>query len=99
MPFDTSIYLFIYRGIVAGNGSGDNIDRERAEEIADAFREPVTFDRVRTADLYDDAGLCKDCNAFYCIEHWNEHDGFGTCPRGHGKSLDPHWWPGDWDDD
>lgn len=30
----------------------------------------------------------------YCYDHWNvSSTGYGTCPFGHGKSLDPHWSP------
>jgi hypothetical protein len=30
----------------------------------------------------------------YCYDHWHvSSTGYGTCPFGHGKSLDPHWSP------
>ena len=42
--------------------------------------------------FYDDAGFCQDCNAPYCYRHWHVSEtGYGHCPAGHGKSLDPHW--------
>jgi hypothetical protein len=49
---------------------------------------------VHTAGFYDDAGFCRDCDAPYCYRHWHvSESGYGYCPRGHGKSLDPHWSP------
>ena len=28
----------------------------------------------------------------YCYRHWHvSESGYGYCPYGHGKSLDPHW--------
>ncbi|HUS23013.1 MAG TPA: N-formylglutamate amidohydrolase [Aeromicrobium sp.] len=92
-------WQLVFVGIMSGNGVGDGISTEEAARIAEAFREPFEFDRIRTADFYDDAGFCGDCRAFYCYVHWNvSSTGGGTCPRGHFKSLDPHWSP-DWDDD
>jgi hypothetical protein len=30
----------------------------------------------------------------YCARHWHVSPiGYGHCPLGHGKSLDPHWQP------
>ena len=52
----------------------------------------IRFAQVRTAGFYDDAGFCQDCDAPYCYQHWHvSESGYGHCPRGHGKSLDPHW--------
>jgi hypothetical protein len=48
--------------------------------------------QVHTAGFYDDAGFCRDCGVPYCYRHWQVSEtGYGYCPRGHGKSLDPHW--------
>jgi hypothetical protein len=34
----------------------------------------------------------QGCDASYCYHHWQvSESGYGYCPRGHGKSLDPHW--------
>jgi hypothetical protein len=34
----------------------------------------------------------------YCARHWHlSQTGYGTCPLGHGKSLDPHWQPAEED--
>ncbi len=39
-------------------------------------------------------GFCQDCDAPYCHQHWHVSDtGYGYCPCGHGKSMDPHWSP------
>ena len=60
--------------------------------IAQAFRPPLCFAQVHTAGFYDDAGFCQDCDVPYCYRHWQvSESGYGYCPRGHGKSLDPHW--------
>lgn len=83
----------IFKGIATENGyMGDPIDASRAEQIVRAFRPPLTFVQVHTAGFYDDAGFCQDCDAPYCYRHWHvSESGYGYCPRGHGKSLDPHW--------
>jgi hypothetical protein len=46
------------------------------------------------ARLDNDAGFCPDCEVPYCHQHWHLSDtGYGYCPYGHGKDLDPHWSP------
>jgi hypothetical protein len=51
----------------------------------------LRFVQVHTARFYD-AGFCQDCDAPYGYRHWQvSESGYGYCPRGHGKSLDPHW--------
>jgi hypothetical protein len=68
--------------------------RGEAGRIAQAFRLPLRYDEVRTAGFDDDAGFCEDCGVPYCARHWHvSQTGYGTCPLGHGKSLDPHWQP------
>ena len=82
------------QGIAACNGDGDPIDASKAEQIAEAFRPPLSFAQVHTAGFCDDAGFCPDCNAPYCYSHWHvSESGYGHCPHGHGKSLDSHWSP------
>ena len=73
--------------------SNDNpIQAGEAGRIAWAFRPPLRYDQVATAGFYDDAGFCQDCDAAYCYRHWHVSEtGYGHCPAGHGKSLDPHW--------
>ncbi|MEH1016263.1 hypothetical protein V6U90_24540 [Micromonospora sp. CPCC 206060] len=89
-------WWLLYSGIERGNGSGDPVDEARALRIVAAFTEPYCYSAVTTAGFYDDAGFCGQCDAPYCHRHWNvSSSGYGTCPRGHGKSLDPHWWPED----
>ncbi|MBQ1034832.1 MULTISPECIES: hypothetical protein [Micromonospora] len=89
-------WWLIFSGIEAGNGTGDPVDLARATRIAAAFTEPYRFAAVTTAGFYDDAGFCGPCDAPYCHRHWNvSSTGYGTCPHGHGKSLDPFWWPDD----
>lgn len=35
--------------------------------------------------------LCPDCEVPYCHQHWHPSDtGYGYCPDGNGKDLDPH---------
>jgi hypothetical protein len=85
-------WYLIFKGVATYNGYGNLIDASRAERIARAFRPPLTFAQVHTAGFYDDAGFCPDCDAPYCYQHWRvSESGYGYCPRGHGKSLDPHW--------
>ena len=82
----------LFKGIASCNGYGDPIDASRAGRIAQAFRPPMHFGQVHTAGLPDDAGFCQDCDAPYCYHHWQvSGSGYGHCPRGHGKSLDPRW--------
>jgi hypothetical protein len=93
---DFGRWYLIFEGIAANNGSGDPVNASRAEGIAAAFRPPLTYARVHTAGFYDDAGFCERCDAAYCYRHWHvTESGYGYCSRGHGKSLDPHWWPSD----
>jgi hypothetical protein len=73
---------------------GDAIDPDRAERIIVAFSAAPRAEAIRAAGFYDNAGLCTACECFYCPRHWSiSATGFGTCPRGHGKSLDSHWHP------
>jgi hypothetical protein len=84
-------YLLV-RGVATYNGYGDPIDASRAGRIAQAFRLPLRFAQVHLAGFYDDAGFCQECDAPYCYRHWHvSGSGYGHCPCGHGKSLDPHW--------
>jgi hypothetical protein len=77
-----------------GSGMGDPVTAERAQAIITAFSPPYAAARIRTADFYDDAGCCLECETFYCPGHWNiTSTGGGWCPQGHFKSLDPHWFP------
>jgi hypothetical protein len=93
---DADRWWMRFSGVVAGSGHGDPIDAERAARIIAAFAEPISFERVRTAGLYCDAGICGTCERPYCSAHWNvSTTGYGWCPEGHGKSLDPHWSPED----
>lgn len=78
--------------MATGNGYGNPIGVGDAGRIAQAFRPPLRFDQVATAGFYDDADFCQDCDAAYCYRHWYVSEtGYGHCPAGHGKSLDPHW--------
>ncbi|HEY5014605.1 MAG TPA: hypothetical protein VIK61_18110 [Acidimicrobiia bacterium] len=92
---DQTAWHFVFSGICGHNGYGDDISAEEAARYADAFTEPLSFENVHTAGLFDDAGYCGHCRLAFCYEHWNVDDGYGQCPRGHGKSLDPHWHPDD----
>ena len=85
-------WYLLFKGVAAYNGYGDPIDANRAGQIAQAFRPPLRFAQVHAAGFYDDAGFCQDCDAPYCYRHWHVSEtGYGHCPRGHGRSLDPHW--------
>jgi hypothetical protein len=85
-------WYLLFRGVASCNGYGDPVDASRAGRITQAFRHPLHFGQVHTAGFYDDAGFCQDCDAPYCYRHWHVSEGgYGYCPCGHGKSLDPHW--------
>jgi hypothetical protein len=85
-------WYLLFQGITTYNGYGDPIDASRAGRITQAFRPPLSFAQVHTAGFYDDAEFCQDCDSPYCYQHWYvSESGYGHCPRGHGKSLDPHW--------
>ena len=87
-------WYLLFEGAAAGNGSGDSISAQRAVQIAEAFRSPLTWAHVHTARFYDHAGFCRDCDAAYCCRHWHVSAiGYGHCPHGHDKSLDRHWSP------
>jgi hypothetical protein len=94
---DPGRWCLLVEGIAAGNGwAGDTLDAGGAARIAAAFRKPWTYTRVHQAGFYDDAGFCAQCDAPYCFQHWHVSAiGYGHCPAGHGKSLDPHWSPDD----
>ena len=86
-------WRFLFRGIEAGNGIGDDISAHEAARLSLAFEQPLEFDRVHAAGLYDDAGFCASCRVAFCRRHWSVGDGAGQCPQGHFRSLDPHWYP------
>jgi len=95
---DPTAWRLIYIGIEAGNGSGDDISADEARRFAAAFSEPLEYAKVHEAGLHDDAGFCGECGVPSCRTHWAvSPGGFGHCPNGHGKSLDPHWSPSDYD--
>ena len=89
-------FRFIYKGIVSGNGNGDLITGQEAENILTSFGTPFSANKISLAHLYDDGGFCRECEKFYCVTCWNVSvTGGGQCPAGHFKSLDPHWSPDD----
>jgi hypothetical protein len=91
---DPEQWYLLFEGVAAGNGSGDPISVDRARQIADGFRQPLSWAQVHTVGFYDAAGLCQECDAPYCYRHWHvTRSGYGYRPQGHGKSLDPHWSP------
>jgi hypothetical protein len=91
---DPAKWRLLFEGVVAGNGLGGSLSEAEAQRTAAAFALPYDYARIGTSGLYDDAGFCEGCSAFYCEEHWHPSTtGYGACPRGHGKSLDPHWSP------
>lgn len=82
------VYKLRYEG-PGGSGGFNIIDSERAERIAALFSGPPDGEALRK-EFYDRAGFCPDCAVYYCARHWGASaTGFGECPQGHGKSLDP----------
>ena len=94
-----AVWRLVYHGLVSGTGpNGSEIGPDIASAIISGFTEPYHAEKIRAADFYDDGGFCLHCGKFYCFKHWNASaTGGGTCPKGHSKSLDPHWQP-DFDD-
>lgn len=98
-------WWLVYSGPDSGSGGGHQIDEDEAERIlALMTTTPLTGEIVTQAGFHDNAGFCTQCGAVgpqsstaprpYCYDHWNvSSTGYGTCPSGHGKSLDPHWSP------
>jgi hypothetical protein len=87
-------WWLLFEGVDTGNGGGDSVTAESAALLADAFAAPYRYERVHTAGFYDDAGFCGTCDAPFGRFRWNvSSSGYGHCPQGHGKSLDPHWSP------
>ena len=86
--------IHLRQDIATGTSYGGPIDASLAGRIAWALRPPLRYAQVRTASFYDDAGFCPDCEVPYCHQHWHPSDtGYGYCPYGHGKDLDPQWSP------
>lgn len=92
---DRESWWLLFSSIGGANGvAGDPMSEDKAKRWIDALQEPLEFERVRSLDLYDDIGFCGECRKPYCATHWSvSSSGYGTCPEGHGKSLDPHWSP------
>ena len=90
-------YTLIRDGIETSNGTtGDPIDEGEALAIVAALTEPYQKEKLAASGLHPDDGLCTDCGKFYCYNHWGRPQiGYGRCPNGHGRSLDPHWHPPD----
>jgi hypothetical protein len=86
---------FLFEGIEAGNGLGDDVGADAVARLWEAFQEPFDFDWVHAASLYDDAGFCASCRVAYCRTRWSARRGAEWCPQGHFKSMDPHWEPDD----
>ena len=89
-------YFFKYSGPGGSNGDfGSKITPGEAQDRIEALAEPIDSDKLKN-QFYDRAGFCQHCHQFYCARCWSiSSNGFGTCPSGHGQSLDPHWSPED----
>jgi len=87
-------FRFLYEGPGGSNGwVGDVISPVEAERTIAACTSADAA-AILELGLYDNAGFCAVCRAFYCPTHWSiSSTGFGVCPLGHRKSLDPHWHP------
>src|SRR5664279_5982792 len=46
-------WRFLFEGIEAGNGLGDDVGADAVARLWEAFQEPFDFDRVHAARLYD----------------------------------------------
>ena len=80
---DPDAWLLVFAGATAGNGMGDDISAEEAARWSAAFAEPLTYENVRRAGLYDDAGFCAECRVPYCDRHMGrEHRWLRTVSAG-----------------
>ena len=88
---DPAQWRLLFEGVAAGSGwTGDPVDAARAQLLAEALL-AVQLRSGAYSRLYDDAGFCQHCDAAYCCRHRHvSATGYGHCPQGHGKSLDPH---------
>jgi hypothetical protein len=92
---DEARWRLLFEGICRGMGLGQDVDPERVDRLRSALTGPATLRKIRQFGFYDDAGVCGPCGVAYCYEHWSvSSSNYGTCPEGHGKSLD-HWSPDD----
>ena len=87
-------YIMRYEGIEAGDGDfGTPATEEEVLEIISALSPDFDADVIRS-HFYDSLGYCHECRTFYCRIHWKvSSTAGGRCPKGHFKSLDPHWSP------
>jgi hypothetical protein len=84
-------WYLLRQDIATGSSYGGPIDASLAGRIAWALRPPLRYAQVRTARFDDDLGFCPDCEVPYCYRHWHlSETGYGSCPYGHDKDLDPH---------
>ncbi|MBV1708111.1 MAG: hypothetical protein KGQ37_13005 [Hyphomicrobiales bacterium] len=92
---DPSAYRLLYEGPGGSNGlAGDALDPQRAAAIIAAFAGSPATGMIMASGIHDGAGWCPTCRAFYCADHWSlSSTGHGRCPKGHSRSLDPHWHP------
>jgi hypothetical protein len=90
-------YVHILEGVECGNGLGNPISEQEARDIVGMLSPKFDLEAVHRR-FYDDLGYCAECREFYCSTHWSpSRGGYSHCPNGHGKSLDPHWSPEDYD--
>lgn len=86
---DPSQWRVLLDSVGGGNGvSGHAITPEDAADLRDML-DPFDHERVRRM-FYDGLGFCTRCGKFYCGACWGAGS-YGWCPKGHGKSLDPHY--------
>lgn len=86
--------VLLYSGVVAGNGLvGNEKSIEEFTKLVTVLSQPVDLEYIKR-EFCDGAGFCEKCGSFYCFKHWRvSTSGYGHCPKGHGKSLNPHWSP------
>ena len=87
-------WWLLSKGVAAYNGYGDPIDASRAGQIANASRPPYASPRSTrpgSTTIQDSARTATLRTA--TSTGTRPSPGCGYCPRGHGKSRDPHWSP------
>jgi hypothetical protein len=91
---DPEQWYLLRHGIAADGSYGRAVPGTAAGQLAWALRSPLRYAQVRTAGFRDDVGFCPGCEVPYCCRHWHlAGTGYGHCPYGHPRDLDPRWSP------
>lgn len=84
-------YQLVYTGPSGPNGWGVRMDENEANCIIEMFSGEPDIKKIKKR-FFDAAGACRECEEFYCSEHWSTTvDGLGTCPKKHEQVFNPFY--------